>query len=228
MKQIQAFVLHRRPYRESSQLIDLYSLEQGRCRVLHRISKKQPSLEPFTAYQLSLTGRGQLPFTRSVESLAHNISLSGKKLYCGFYLNELMVRLTWEGEVNSTLFELYQSSLRALENSAQDEPVLRRFEFNLLALLGYHYDWRHDDQDQSIQPDRQYQFDAQSGFVRAHSSANYVLPGRILLAIAEDDWQSPESWRVAKYVARLALEPLLGDKPLQSRQLFQQFKDFQS
>jgi len=223
------FVLHRRPYKETSQLLDLFSLQQGRCSALHRTNRKNPSLQPFVPYQLQFSGKGDLKYTKAVEVLAAPFSLTGRRLYCGFYLNELMVRLTWKGEPNPELFSLYRDSLRALQESEHEEPVLRRFEFHLLAILGYSYQWQSDSSGQPIAPSGSYTFDPGLGFVASFDVGRQgLISGKDLLAIAADDWSQPSSWQVAKQVARLALQPLLGDKPLTSRTLFQQFKDAQS
>lgn len=243
------YVLHRRPYRESSQIIDLFCEKQGRFSALHRVNKKQPALQPFIPYQMQFSGRGDLKYCQHVEihypsiyassSSSENGApvkgqlLKGRNLYCGFYLNELIMRLAWKDEPQPELYRVYQQTLLGLlqlENDMQSEPLLRRFEFHLLAILGYQYNWQQDSECRDIQPDQFYSFDPYSGFnlITAHSHGNgYAapqvksFPGHAILAIAAEDWQHELSWPVAKYIARLALNPLLGDKPLASRELFQ-------
>jgi len=143
------------------------------------------------------------------------------------------MRLAWKGEPQPELYRVYQQTLLGLlqlENDLQSEPLLRRFEFHLLAILGYQYNWQQDSEFRDIQPDQFYSFDPGSGFnlITAHAHANgYAaasqksFPGHAILAIAAEDWQHELSWPVAKHIARLALNPLLGDKPLASRELFQ-------
>ncbi len=245
------YVLHRRPYRESSQIIDLFCEKQGRFSALHRVNKKQPALQPFTPYQMQFSGRGDLKYCQHVEvrypsiyassSSAENGApvkgqlLKGRNLYCGFYLNELIMRLTWKDEPQPELYQVYQQTLLGLlqlENDLQSEPLLRRFEFHLLAILGYQYNWQQDSECHDIQPDQFYSFDPFAGFTRlssqvlAHAqwqglSVGKRFPGHAILAIAAEDWHHELSWQVAKHIARLALKPLLGDKPLASRELFQ-------
>lgn len=239
------YVLHRRPYRESSQIIDLFCEKQGRFSALHRVNKKQPALQPFTPYQMQFSGRGDLKYCQHVEinypsiyassSSAENGApvkgqlLKGRNLYCGFYLNELIMRLTWKDEPQPELYQVYQQTLLGLlqlENDMQSEPLLRRFEFHLLAILGYQYNWKQDSECRDIQPDEFYSFDPYSGF-NLMTAQEYGFsqvkgfPGNAILAIAAEDWQHELSWQVAKHIARLALNPLLGDKPLASRELFQ-------
>jgi len=106
---------------------------------------------------------------------------------------------------------------------------LRRFEFHFLAILGYSYQWHTDSAGQAVTASGAYTFDPELGFVASFDVGRQgLISGKDLLAIAADDWSQPSSWQVAKQVARLALQPLLGDKPLTSRTLFQQFKDAQS
>ena len=238
------YVLHRRPYRESSQIVDLFCEKQGRFSALHRVNKKNPALQPFTPYQMQFSGRGDLKYCQHVEinypsiystsSSAVNGGsvkgqfLKGRNLYCGFYLNELIIRLTWKDEPQAELYQVYQQTLLGLlqlENDMQSEPLLRRFEFHLLAVMGYQYNWQQDSDCRDIQANQFYSFDPFSGFnlitVHTHGVPQAQrFPGHALLAIAAEDWQHELSWPVAKHIARLALNPLLGDKPLASRELF--------
>lgn len=250
------YVLHRRPYRESSQIIELFCEKQGRFSALYRVNKKQPALQPFIPYQMQFSGRGDLKYCQHVEihypSIYASSSsskdgapvkgqlLKGRNLYCGFYLNELIMRLAWKGEPQPELYRVYQQTLLGLlqlENDLQSEPLLRRFEFHLLAILGYQYNWQQDSECRDIQAELFYSFDPSSGFnlITDHSSNNFqattnnsyaasrlkIFPGHAILAIAAEDWQHELSWPVAKHIARLALNPLLGYKPLASRELFQ-------
>jgi DNA repair protein RecO (recombination protein O) len=239
------YVLHRRAYRDSSQIVDLFCEKQGRFSALSRVNKKQPALQPFTPYQMQFSGRGDLKYCQHVEInypsvyanddlTANGLSvkgqgLKGKNLYCGFYLNELIMRLTWKEEPQPEIYQIYQQTLLGLlrlENDMQSEPILRRFEFHLLSILGYQYNWLQDSDCRDIQAEHYYHFDPTSGFniinVQSyginHSSKGF--PGHAILAIAGNDWQHELSWQVAKHIARLALKPLLGDKPLTSRELF--------
>jgi len=262
------YVLHRKSYRENSQIIDLLCEKQGRFSALYRVSKKQPSLQPFIPYQMQFSGRGDLKYCQHVEihypedpktedskaeipkfetalHLESNSdsqdfpseslkgkSLKGRNVYCGFYLNELIMRLTWKDEPQKDLFLIYQQTLQGLlllDNDQQSEPFLRRFEFHLLTILGYQYNWQQDSDCRDIQADQYYNFDPAAGF-RALNSEHYgnrpsasglSFPGEAILAIAANDWQHTMSWKVAKKIARLALQPLLGHKPLTSRALFQ-------
>jgi DNA repair protein RecO (recombination protein O) len=106
----------------------------------------------------------------------------------------------------------------------QSEPLLRRFEFHLLAVMGYQYNWQQDNECRDIQADQYYSFDPSSGFnlITQNYAAlpSHGFPGDAILAIAAEDWQHELSWPVAKHIARLALNPLLGNKPLASRELF--------
>lgn len=239
------YVLHRRPYRESSQIVDLFCEKQGRFSALYRVNKKQPALQPFTPYQMQFSGRGDLKYCQHVEINYPSVyasddltekglsvkgqTLKGKNLYCGFYLNELIMRLAWKDEPQPELYQIYQQTLLGLlrlENDMQSEPILRRFEFHLLSILGYQYNWLQDSDCRDIRAEHYYHFDPASGFNIINTQAYGInhpsqgFPGHVILAIAADDWQHELSWQVAKHIARLALKPLLGDKPLTSRELF--------
>jgi len=227
------FVLHRQAYRESSQLLDLYSQTQGRISAIHRVSKKKPALQPFTLYGIQLAGKGELKNISQVEALSAPFTLHKQSLYCGFYINELLQRLVRKYESNTNIFTYYQQALEILATTEEQEPCLRRFESQLLNELGYGFSWQQDNQGQAIQNDGYYLFDSESGFFKnpalqygAETSfqdkgQSLGFSGAVLNAIAHEDWHNPETWKVAKQVMRIALHPLLGDKPLVSRSLFQ-------
>ena len=130
------YLLHRRAYRESSQLLDIFGEKQGRFSALYRVNKKNPPLQPFISYRMQFSGRGELKYAQHVEVIDYPQGIEGRRLYCGLYLNELMARVTWKGEAHSDLFVLYRETLQSLGRVEHVEPLLRRFEFHLLRLLG--------------------------------------------------------------------------------------------
>ena len=94
----------------------------------------------------------------------------------------------------------------------------------MLNELGYRYSWNTDSDGKAIDSDRMYSFDPDQGFIRSVRDVQ-TFSGADIIAIANDEWHQEQSWKTAKQVARLAIQPLLGDKPLVSRSLFMQFRD---
>lgn len=221
------FVLHRRPYREDSALVDIFTLEQGRTRVVaHGLNRKRrplaPLLQPFQLLMLSWRAKGELGSLRHVELEHSAISLKGEALFASYYLNELLLRILPADTPEPTLFDHYHQLLNALALDAPLEPQLRDFELNLLAVLGYGMS-AYDQQGEALEQTRYYHWQSQAGWVEQPASERTV-PGWAIYAIIERQWQQPEVLAYAKQLCRQWLMPLLGDAPLRSRQLWLQMK----
>jgi len=224
-----AFVLHVRPYRESSQLAELFCEETGRLTVVARGSRSMRSsskalLQPFLPLQVTWRGQGELKSLDKIEALAAAPRFQERHLYSALYLNELLYYLLEPHTEYRELFDYYRQTLALLATSAQPEPVLRQFELLLLEGLGYGVDFRFDAQSgEEIRAECHYHFLGENGFVKAESSSGGPLfCGRELLAMADGAFEDASVLQVAKRFCRLALQPYLGNRPLKSRELFQQ------
>lgn len=229
-----AYVLHTRPYRDTSMLVDLFTPEQGRVAVIAKgvrqsKSRRRALLNPFNPLLVSFQGRSGLKLLTGVESDGHSVRLQGAALYCGFYLNELLLRLLAEQDAHLHLHQNYRLTLEALSVDPDLEPLLRRFEFSLLEELGYGIDFDAV-AGTGAPPSEQdwYGFDPDRGFVPQESrpdgdASSAPFSGLALRALGADDYSHPDTRVVAKRLTRLALRPLLGSKPLHSRELFREF-----
>ena len=136
-----AFVLHTRPYRETSQLVDLFSRHYGRLRVVARGFRRPKNgsriLAPFTPLLVGWSGKSELKTLVSAEHSGRSLMLSGERLYSGFYLNELLIRLLVEHDPQQYLFDHYLNIMTSLADGEPIEPALRLFERNLLDEAGY-------------------------------------------------------------------------------------------
>ncbi len=225
-----AFVLHSRPYRETSCLVDYLTPGHGLVRAVVRGVRKPRSrirqaVQPFVALQIGWTGRGELKTLLGGETDGLALLRSGRRLLCGFYLNELLCRLLRDSDANARLFALYRFSLEELANSqVEEEAVLRVFERRLLAELGSGLEFAQDTQGLPLRKDQYYHFDPQQGFLLRRETTDTLRAslflGASLTAIAEDDYSDAAVLRDAKRLMRQALAELLGAEPLQSRQLF--------
>ncbi|MCW8090472.1 DNA repair protein RecO [Alteromonas sp. ASW11-130] len=227
---LNACVLHRRPYRETSYLVDFFTLESGKVSavakgVRNSRSERKSLLQPFQPLRIQLSGKGELKNLTLMEGTSNAYPLTGFNLFCAMYLNELINRILQPDLPVSDLFAVYQRSLIALANlshgGTQDaQIVLREFEFALLAEMGVLVDLSvTTDLGCKVDPSEYYMFDAEQGLTLASPNYPQKLPGSHILAVVHKNW-SIEALRIAKFVNRLALRPLLGDKPLKSRELF--------
>ena len=217
-----AYVLHSRPYRDSSALVDLLTLHGGLQRVVWRGARRNKGGRPqaFTPLLVALYGRGDLKTLRQAEVAGSHVRLQGEALFSGLYLNELLVRLLSAGDPQTLLFSAYQTALEQLAGERAVEPVLREFEWQLLDLMGYGFSLEYDASDQPLSPSAFYVWDAERGLRPVEQEQPGLLPGAGLLAMGAYDWQHPAALHTAKRLMRKALAVHLGDRPLMSRQLF--------
>ncbi|ERI51236.1 DNA repair protein RecO [Pseudomonas sp. AOB-7] len=221
-----AYVLHSRPYKESSALVDFFT-PQGRLRAVLRAARgKAGSIaRPFAPLELELRGRGELKTVGRLESAGIPLLLSGEALFSGLYLNELLIRLLPAEDPHPRMLEHYALTLAALAQGRPLEPLLRAFEWRLLDELGYGFALDRDQQGAPVAPDGLYRWQLDAGLVPVAQLQPGVFHGRDLLAMAEADWSAPGALAAAKRLMRQALAPHLGGRPLVSRELFMTLKE---
>jgi DNA repair protein RecO (recombination protein O) len=222
------FVLHIRPYRDTSALVNFFSPNYGRftcvAKGLRGGGKSRQSwranLQAFNLVSVSWQGRSEL---KSLLDVQHQASycLQGRALFCGLYVNELLERLLHQHDPQADIFVLYTQCLTRLIGGVELEESLRRFEFGLLEKLGYGLNFTHCNRSgQAFSPDRFYIFHPDEGLILADEEvAAPRFSGEVLLQLASGDF-SGDAQLAAKRLSRLALHGLLGSKPLRSRALF--------
>lgn len=226
MKGHAAFVIHSRPYRETSQLVEVFTQDQGRQSLIAKGSRQPRSplkglLQPFVPLSLTFAGKGELKTLFKAEATAPAIRLTSTALYSGLYLNELIYYLLEAHTPFDEVFEAYQSTLHKLAAGEAIEPCLRHFEFYMLNVLGYGVDFTLDaESGEEVKANHWYQYQAEAGFSRLAQRQPGAYLGAHLHALAELDLSSKEVLLAAKHFSRQALAPYLGGRPLRSRALF--------
>jgi DNA repair protein RecO (recombination protein O) len=225
-----SYILHRRPYRETSLLIELFTLEHGRLTLIAKGVRKTRSttaglLQPFVPLLVSWMGRSELMTLTQVESnhssLSNNKSLPANHLFAGFYLNELLINLLQKYDPHPNLYTMYERTLLAMQAEILPQAALRSFEKCLLIEMGYGLLPTSELLlQQTFAEDRHYRFIFEQGFSAcAAVSGDNIFSGKSLLALAKEDWQDVQSLRDAKRLMRLVLATLLGKKQIHSRRL---------
>ncbi|MBD1597509.1 DNA repair protein RecO [Pseudomonas typographi] len=216
-----AYVLHTRPYRETSALVDFFSAEGVVRGVLRSARGKAGSVaRPFAPLEVALRGRGELKTVARLEPTSNGLWLTGQALFSGLYMNELLVRLLPAQVAHPALYEHYQLTLQALAEGRALEPLLRSYEWRLLDELGYAFALDHDLHGQPLAAQAFYRLQPEAGLEPiAHAQPGMFL-GADLLAMAEADWAAPGALAAAKRLMRQALAAHLGGRPLVSRELF--------
>jgi DNA repair protein RecO (recombination protein O) len=221
-----AYVLHARPYRETSAIVDLLTLGFGRVSAVARGVRSgrrgaQPP-RPFSRLTVACSGRAQLLTLTSFDSLTHRW-LTGDALYAGLYLNELLLRLLRDDDAHPVVFDGYERTLDSL--GADPEPALRCFERLLLKECGYEIAFDYDAATgAAINADACYRYEPDVGFqtVDENVDQRHVFAGATLKCIDRDDYRDADVRRAAKQIMRRALAPHLGDRPIGSRALYRQ------
>jgi DNA repair protein RecO (recombination protein O) len=221
-----AFLLHRRPYRETSLLLEAFSLLHGRVGLVARGARPprarwRVTFEPFRPLVLAWKGRGDLGTLIAAEPDGPPIELHGRAVASGFYLNELLMRLLQRHDPHPQLYAQYARALSALGAGCELETVLRRFEKQLLEALGYGLQLERDaDRGWPIIAETRYVYAAQAGPLGAPtaSTQGIAVHGKTLLAIAGEEFDAQSS-REAKRLMRYLLQQHLGERPLASREL---------
>jgi DNA repair protein RecO (recombination protein O) len=217
---LHTYLLHSRPYRETSRLTDLFTAESGRIAGIWRGGRRSRQTAPqlFQPLLVDAQGSGELRSLRQIEPAGPVLMLSGVALFSGFYLNELLNRLLPRDEAQTALFVSYAQVLGELAEGAAIESTLRYFEQELLQVLGYGIDYAHA-VDAAIDAALHYDFHPERGFTRV-PEGRLTYPGSALLALAAGERNTQEALILLKRIHRQALARLLGSRPLKSRELF--------
>lgn len=222
------YILHTRPFRNTSLIVELFSQAYGRIAVVAKSARGPKSryrgqLQLFTPMLASWFGNHELKTLTQIELHGMPLQLNQKPLFCGFYFNELLMRLLHKEDPHPKLFDVYQQSLLRLEKNDAIAMVLRVFEKKLLDDLGYGLPLsREAKTNAAIHADCFYEFIPQQGFflVNQGSDERNIFSGMDLNNIAQDNFDLASTQESAKRLMRLALAALLGVKPLMSRELF--------
>ena len=228
-----AFVLHSYPYRETSLVLEVFTENHGRVALVARGARRPRSalrgvLLAFQPLLLSWAGKSELRTLHKAEWRGGLPQLKGVSLLCGFYLNELIVKLLARDDPHENLYQAYFHTLSALGNGGDQAATLRRFEKHLLKELGYALTLDHDVANgEPIRPDRNYQYLIERGPVHSTGSTaenRLELTGVTLLDMLRDDYSNPVTMQQSKALMRVLINHYLGNQTLNTRQLL---KDLQ-
>ncbi len=228
------YLLHKKAYRETSYLLEVFSENYGRIGLVAKGAATRKSLnrtlQPFMPLLMSWSGRGELGNLTNTEPDGVQILLSGDKLFSGYYVNELLIRLLHRHDPHQKLFRIYQYILREIADTTNLESVLRQFEKRLLEELGYGLILDHEiESGNKVLPEGIYDYTAGIGPVLINSAKVKVngikVQGTTLLSLLSDrELKEKDARSEAKQLMRYLLTPLLGERPLQSRRIFEMMK----
>lgn len=226
-----AFILHPRPFRDTSLLLEVFCRDHGRVGLVARGARGPRSrlrgvLQPFRPLLLSWQLRGELGTLTAAEPAAPAaVALVGGDALLGlYYLNELLLRLTARLDPHAELYDVYAGALSAITRGAPLAPALRRFERRLLDALGYGPDLARDAAGQPIEAAASYRYDPMLGLASCRPDAAGALLGASVLALGEDRLADARALADARRLLRAALDAHLDGRPLKSREMLSRLR----
>ncbi len=230
------YVLHHRPWRDSSRMLEVITREHGRLTLFARGVRGPRAalaslLQPFRPLLGSWHGRGDTGQLVHAEPMPATeglpLGVAAMALMSAYYLNELLIKLSVRADPQPQLFSLYSATLaRMAEDSTALEASLRAFERRLLDILGYGLVFDIDARSgRAIQADAYYHFHPELGFVETQAPAPGEAPqpkvcvGAVLQAIDAEDWREAATLEQARRIFRAALDHALEGRELRTREV---------
>jgi DNA repair protein RecO (recombination protein O) len=221
-----AFVLHSYPYKETSLIIDLFTRDFGRVALIAKGAKRPHSqlrgvLQTFQPLSSSWVGKSELRTLTEAEWVGGMLPLEKTALLCGFYLNELLVKLLARDDAHPALFDHYVSTLNQLAHNEPAPIVLRKFERALLKETGVSADLtRCTDTRRAVQADVTYVVDPERGPRPERASDPWPrVAGKTLLDMECEDYADTATQIQSKQLMRFLVAHHLNGAPLNTRQI---------
>lgn len=226
-----AFVLHSYPFRETSLIVEVFSRDFGRVALLARGARRPRSalrglLLAFQPLELAWAGKGDIQTLMKAEWQGGQPLLTGRALFCGYYLNELLVQLLPREDAHGRLFSVYAKTLSRFAERLR-ESDLRCFERAFLQELGYGLTLENDANGSPIDPSGYYAYEIEHGPVRLKQPGRSAqsVSGKTLLDLANDDFSDPRSLIEAKQLMRSLITHYTGGKTLVTRKIFMELQE---
>ncbi len=223
-----AYVIHHRPFRDTSEILELFTRDHGRVAVVAKAARAPKSrfrgvIRLFSPLLVSWMSRSELGTLTGADQASQPFQLGGDRLLSAFYLNELLLRLFQKNDPHPDVFRDYGDALGMLASDAAPEPSLRIFEKRLLQALGYGLNLLHDIvTGEPVVPGRRYEFRLEEGPVAVEGSRSAgTYRGSSLIALGQERLGDAQSLDDAKLLLRSALALYLGPRPLKSREVLQ-------
>lgn len=233
VEQQPGFVLHTHAWRETSLIVEIFSRDHGRLALVAKGARRPQSalrgvLMAFQPLLVDWSGGGEVKTLARAEWCGGQPLLAGRALMCGYYLNELLVKLTAREDPHPALYAAYAAAIAALGRGAAPAPVLRGFELELLRELGYGLNLESEGASgEAVQPGADYVYIIERGPLRAAGGAGDLpsISGRSLLEMARGDFSRAETLAQSKELLRMLINHYLGGQTLQSRRVLTELQE---
>jgi DNA repair protein RecO (recombination protein O) len=221
-----AYLLHHRPWSDTSRILDLMTRGHGRVTLFAHGARRPKSplravLRPFLPLLVSWSGPAVGGTLTSAESAERPVAMPPERLMSGFYLNELMLRLLPKEDRHEALYDAYAAALRQLADGAE-HAALRSFESVLLEELGYGVDLARDaGSGRPLEADRYYHFEPGRGVVAVRDTepGSDSYAGRDVLGVAHGEFGQAPVLKAARRIYGAAIAHCLEGRGLASREV---------
>jgi len=231
------FVLHSYPYKESSLIVEAFTRHRGRVGLLARGARRPRSairgtLLAFHPLRLSWSAATELGTLTAAEWAGGQPALSGIALMCGFYLNELLLRLLPRDDAHEALFDAYAAAVARL--GAGDEPaaLLRAFELRMLRELGYAPPLDRDAGSGTlVRADERYAYVPERGPLTLAGAgagsvdSDFTVSGQTLLDMSREDFTRQETRDEARRLMRRLIAARLSGQTLHTSDMLRELQD---
>nr|WP_275983301.1 DNA repair protein RecO [Propionivibrio soli] len=223
--------MHTYPFRETSLIIEAFSRDFGRVALLARGARRPRSamrglLQAFQPLEVGWAGKGEVQTLMKAEWQGGQPLLTGTALFCGYYLNELLMHLLPREDAHERLFSVYAGTLKRFAEAVREADI-RRFERAFLQELGYGLTLTTDAEGAPIASDGYYAYEIENGPVRLARAGSSALSvsGKTLLDMERDDFSDPRSLVEAKQLMRAMIAHYTGGKELETRKIFMELQE---
>ena len=231
------YILHLRPYRNTSFIADVFSRDHGRVHLVARGVRSSRSkfygvIQPFQELALTWQGNGEMYTLVNVEpcdtdaTRVTRLSRAGDALASALYCNELVIRFFGREDPHPELYDIYKHTVQLLADARNIELTLRLFEKELVLQAGYALHLDHvAETGERVEAGQVYIYNADTGVMRPQQAASLVgikISGNTLLAIANNRLDDEKVLTESKRLMRYVIACHLGDKPLNTRKFVMQ------
>ncbi|MDX1668663.1 MAG: DNA repair protein RecO [Limnobacter sp.] len=185
-----AYVLHSVPYKETSLIVELFTQQHGRLPVIAKGAKRKHSqlrgvLVHFQPLEVRFSGKSEVKTLQNAEWEGGMLAPEGRSLFAAYYLNEILILGLKRDDPHPDLFVLYQDTLARLSRGEDMNLVIRRFELQLLADLGFGLDFTSDREGRPLKSVGLYKLDPESGWFEAQSYVGQTVKGQMLIELGQ-------------------------------------------
>ncbi len=228
-----SYILHRRAYKESSLLVEIFTRDFGRLTLIAKGCRREKSrvrglFLPFKPLLISWTGKGELPILTSIEQTEFYPQLDISGVTCGYYINELILKLLHRHDPHQLLYDKYHQAVFQLLDNEKPHTILRIFEKHLLREIGFGLVLDHDvESGEMINEHHNYQYFPQKGPIATHAvngTQSNIISGSSLMALQKEKFESEQEQIQAQRLTRWLINIQLSGKELRSRRVMQEMK----